>query len=225
MHSFNQLKAQELQVRLSELVNTEYSPSSVRSVVGLDLSYVGGVGVSVATLHRYPDLSLVSYSAVADHVEIPYIPGLLAFREAPLMFAAYELLNADPDLILVNGHGITHPRSFGIASHVGVALDKPSIGVARKVLAGREVVIRGVRYLETNRVLGAYVALQGSTKIYMSLGHKVTIEFVSRITPTLFKGHELPEPIHTADRISRRLARSSPLKSGSSSSSKTSRHL
>lgn len=218
MYSFNQLKAQELQRRLSELVNAEYSPSSVRSVIGLDLSYIGGVGVGVATLHKYPDLSLISYSAVADQVEIPYIPGLLAFREAPLMFAAYELLNADPDLILVNGHGITHPRSFGIASHVGVALNKPSIGVARRVLAGREVVINGVRYLETNGVLGAYVAGQGSMKIYMSIGHKVSLEFISHITPTLFKGHELPEPIYTADMISRRLTRSKPLKSGVSSS-------
>ncbi|MEM0015060.1 MAG: endonuclease V [Zestosphaera sp.] len=203
MTFFKQLRAQRLQSKLSELVNTTYEPSSVSKVVGLDLSYVGNVGFAVATLHSYPDLDLLKYSVASDEVHIPYIPGLLAFREAPLMFAAYELLNADPDLILVNGHGITHPRSFGVASHVGVILEKPTVGVARRILAGKEVVVGEARYLEHGGVLGGYVMTRGNTKIYLSIGHKVNIEFVVKTSPTLFKNHELPEPIYTADRISK----------------------
>lgn len=203
MTFFNQLRVQRLQSRLSELVKTEHEPLNVCSVVGLDLSYVGSRGFAVATLHNYPELSLVKYSVASDKVSVPYVPGLLAFREAPLMFAAYELLDANPDLILVNGHGITHPRSFGIASHVGVVLDKPTIGVARRILVGREVVIGGTRYLEHDGVLEGYVVMRGAAKLYFSIGHKVSLGFITKISPTLFKNHDLPEPIYTADRISK----------------------
>lgn len=202
---FDQHRASALQKKLSELVNTEYEPTKIDLVVGLDLSYVGDEGIAIATLHNYPDMSLVKYAVALDEVHVPYIPGLLAFREAPLMFAAYELLGADPDLILVNGHGITHPRSFGIASHVGVVLDKPTVGVARRILSGREVVINGERYLENNGVLGAYVVVRGATKTYLSIGHKVSLRFIVEVTPKLFKNHELPEPIYTADRISKQV--------------------
>ncbi|MEO3993698.1 MAG: endonuclease V [Desulfurococcaceae archaeon TW002] len=202
---FDQYRASALQKKLSELVDTEYEPTKIDLVVGLDLSYVGDVGIAIATLHKYPDMSLVKYAVASDEVHVPYIPGLLAFREAPLMFAAYELLDVNPDLILVNGHGITHPRSFGIASHVGVVLDKPTVGIARKILSGREVVINGERYLENNGVLGAYVVVRGVTKTYLSIGHKVSLRFIVRISPKLFKNHELPEPIYTADRISKQV--------------------
>lgn len=203
MTFFNQLRAQKLQNRLSELVKTEHEPLNVCSVVGLDLSYASNRGFAVATLHSYPELSLIKYSVASDEVNVPYIPGLLAFREAPLMFAAYELLDTDPDLILVNGHGITHPRSFGIASHVGVVLDKPTVGVARRILAGREVVVGGARYLEHNGVLEGYVITRGASKVYLSIGHKVSLEFIAEISNALFKNHDLPEPIYTADRISK----------------------
>jgi deoxyribonuclease V len=213
MSFFDHVRASALQERLSRLVDTSHEPLKIEEVVGLDLSYVGSTGVAVATLHKYPDMSLVRYAVASDEVSVPYVPGLLAFREAPLMFVAYELLGTDPDLVLVNGHGITHPRSFGIASHVGVVLDKPTIGVAKKILAGREVWIEGERYLEKNGVLGAYVVVRGATKVYMSIGNKVSLRFVVEITPKLFKNNVLPEPIYTADKISKqvrsKIARSS----------------
>lgn len=205
MSFFDHHTASALQKKLSELVDASNEPAKIDEVVGLDLSYVGDTGIAVATLHKYSDMSLVKYAVASDEVHVPYVPGLLAFREAPLMFVAYELLGADPDLILVNGHGITHPRSFGIASHVGVVLDKPTIGVARRILSGREVVISGERYLENNGVLGAYVVVRGVTKIYLSIGHKVSLRFIAEITPKLFRGHELPEPIYTADKISKQV--------------------
>ncbi|MGC8975721.1 MAG: endonuclease V [Thermoprotei archaeon] len=205
MSFFDHHRASVLQEKLSKLVDASHEPAKIDEVVGLDLSYVGGVGFAVATLHKYSDMSLVKYSVASDDVHVPYVPGLLAFREAPLMFVAYELLNTDPDLILVNGHGITHPRFFGIASHVGVVLNKPTIGVARRILSGREVVINGERYLESNGVLGAYVVVRGATKVYLSIGHKVSLRFITEITPKLFRGHELPEPIYTADRISKQV--------------------
>lgn len=205
MSFFDHYRASLMQKKLSELVNTTHEPTKIDEVVGLDLSYVGNIGVAVATLHKYSDMSLVKYTVASDEVPVPYVPGLLAFREAPLMFVAYELLNTDPDLILVNGHGITHPRSFGIASHVGVVLDKSTIGVARKILSGKEVVINGERYLENNGVLGAYVITRGKTKVYLSIGHKVSLRFIVEITPKLFKNHELPEPIYTADKISKQV--------------------
>lgn len=202
---FDHYRASAIQERLSRLVDVSYEPAKIDAVVGLDLSYVGDTGIAVATLHKYPDMSLEKYSVVSDEVRVPYVPGLLAFREAPLMFVAYELLDVDPDLILVNGHGITHPRSFGIASHVGVVLDKPTIGVAKRILSGREVVINEERYLENNGVLGAYVVLRGASKTYLSIGHKVSLKFIVEITPKLFRDHDLPEPIYAADKISKQV--------------------
>lgn len=202
---FDHYRASAIQKKLSELVDTSYEPARIDTIVGLDLSYVGDIGIAIATLHKYPDMSLVKYSVASDEVHVPYVPGLLAFREAPLMFVAYELLDIDPDLILVNGHGITHPRSFGIASHVGVVLDKPTIGVAKRILSGREVVINGEKYLENNGVLGAYVFVKGTSKTYLSIGHKVSLKFIVEVTPKLFKDHELPEPIYTADKISKQV--------------------
>jgi len=201
---FNTFKAQELQKILSAKVIREGGPDRISLVVGLDISYVKGVGIAVATLHAYPGMDLIKYSVAVDEVNIPYIPGLLAFREAPLMFAAYESLNEDSDLILVNGHGITHPRGFGIASHIGLVLDKPTIGVAKSVLIGNEVVLGGRKYLEVNGDLRAYVVeFSSGSKVYLSVGHKVGLKFIEDIAPTLFKGNKLPEPTYKADQISK----------------------
>ncbi len=201
---FNAFKAQELQKILSTKIVREGGPSKISLVTGLDISYVKDVGVAVATLHEYPSMNLIKYSVVIDRVGIPYIPGLLAFREAPLMFAAYEGLREDSDLILVDGHGITHPRGFGIASHIGLVLDKPTIGVAKSVLIGNEVTVGGRKYLEVNGDLRAYVVeLSKGFKVYLSIGHKVSLKFIEDITPTLFKGNKLPEPTYKADQISK----------------------
>ncbi|OYT50456.1 MAG: endonuclease V [Desulfurococcales archaeon ex4484_204] len=203
---FNASRARALQAYLSSLVRREGPISSIRVVAGLDLSYVGNVGIAVATALSYPDLALREYVVVVGEVSIPYVSGLLAFREAPLMFKAYEKLGVDADLIVVDGHGVTHPRGLGIASHIGVVLDVPTMGAAKKILVGRVVKAGGVEYLEVNDERGAVVFRRRSGKyVYLSIGHKVSISDVERIGATLFKAnHILPEPTYIADSITKR---------------------
>ena len=202
---FNINKAKKLQRLLSRSVVKEGRLDKLRLIVGLDVAYVGSVGIAVATLLDYPKLNLKEYCVVYGEVPIPYIPGLLAFREAPLLIKAYEKLGMDADLIIVDGHGITHPRGLGIASHIGVVLDVPTIGAAKKVLVGRITEIYGRKYLVVNGEPGALVyEVSRKHRVFLSIGHKVSLNEIVRIAPTLFKGHPLPEPTYIADYITKK---------------------
>ncbi len=205
---FSARKAFKLQRLLAEKVSWEGRVSKLEFVVGLDLAYVGNKGVAVAALTRMPDLRLIRYSVVVGEVPIPYVPGLLAFREAPLMFKAYEKLGVQADLIVVDGHGVTHPRGLGIASHIGVVLDTPSIGAAKKVLTGEVREVNGKEYLFINGRPGAIVVRPRKNRaIYLSIGHKVGLEEIERLSKILFKGHSLPEPTYVADKVTKEVRR------------------
>ena len=182
----------------------EGGPSNIRTVVGLDVSYVKSLGIAVAAALSFPDMRLKEYVVVKGEVNIPYVPGLLAFREAPLLIKAYEKLGADADLLVVDGHGITHPRRFGIASHIGVVLDLPSIGAAKKILRGSVVRRDGREYLEVYGEIGALVVRVGKKTVYLSIGHKVSLNYIESIESKLFKGHHLPEPTYVADYITKK---------------------
>ncbi len=204
---FNAKKAFALQRLLAKQVVWEGSISNLRVVAGVDLAYVGNKGISVAALLKMPELQLIRYSVVIGEVPIPYVPGLLAFREAPLIFKALEKLAVKPDLIVVDGHGVTHPRGLGIASHIGVVLDIPSIGAAKRILIGDVIKRNGRKYLVINGRVGALVVRRGSKAVYLSIGHKVGIQEIERLSHLLFKNHYLPEPTYIADRITKEVRR------------------
>lgn len=196
--------AKRLQQKLSSrVVVSRTDLSKVKYVVGLDVSYSKDMGVAVAVLLSYPQLDLVEYVVVKGEVGVPYIPGLLAFREAPLLIKACELLDYEPDLLVVDGHGITHPRGFGIASHIGVVLDKPSVGVAKSLLYGRVESLGNEKLVFTGRFTGGLVVSRGKRELYFSIGHRVDLDNLRVLSKTLFKQHELPEPTYLADRISK----------------------
>lgn len=208
--SFKASKAIALQRKLSSLVDLRSSINieAIKIVVGLDVSYVSGLGLAVATALSFPGLELIKYVVVKGPVYIPYVPGLLAFREAPLLFKAYEVLKKtvgrDADLILVDGHGITHPRRFGIASHIGVILGIPTIGAAKRILTGEVRRVGSNEYIFINNIPSALVVNRGKKQVYLSIGHKISLETIEEIAPKLFKdNHYLPEPTYIADLISK----------------------
>lgn len=208
MTQFSARKAFALQRTLAKKVAWEGNIENLRWVVGLDLAYVRDTGIATAALLKYPELTPVKYSVVIGRVTIPYVPGLLAFREAPLMFVAYKKLGIKADLIIVDGHGVTHPRGLGIASHIGVVLDVPSIGAAKKRLTGQEITENGKTYIVINNRKAALVLHTSPRKtIYLSIGHKVGIDEIERLAPTFFKGHQLPEPTYVADKITKEVRR------------------
>src|SRR5512136_2849880 len=131
-------EARAIQLKLAGLVSRENEAGQPRLIAGVDISaprFQGRVRGTVVVI-SYPDLEVVEIGAVEQTVDFPYIPGLLSFRESPVILAAYERLKSKPDLILVDGQGIAHPRRFGIASHLGVLLDVPTIGCAKSLLCG-----------------------------------------------------------------------------------------
>lgn len=171
-------------------------------------------GFAAAVAVDIRDLKVVDLSIVSSEVSFPYIPGYLAFREAPLMLRAFlRLRNRDDTIIMVNGHGIAHPRGLGIASHIGVVLDRPSIGVAKKLLVGEVSKIGGREVIiHNNRVVGIIVSNERSKdKYYVTIGHRVSIEdveyYIERTFNQRYRRSKPPYPIYLADKISREAAR------------------
>lgn len=206
---FDVEKAKKAQIELSKrVIVSDIDLDKVDTVVGLDVSYRKSIGVGAAVAYSLKKDRELCYEVVRDRVEIPYIPGLLAFREFPLMFKAlYRLMEkcVHPDVLMVNGHGVSHPRRFGIASHVGVVTNISSIGVARSYLFG-EIVDRGSDKLIVvdGRVVG-YVVKNNGFELYVSVGHRISPQqALALVLATWKKGRRLPEPLYLADTISRR---------------------
>jgi len=204
-------RALKLQRKLSELVRIGPNPTNVEIVAGLDVSYRGkDFGVAVAVAIDRNTHKVLDCAASRGKVDIPYVPGLLAFREAALMIAALESLSIKPDVVMVNGHGLAHPRKLGIASHIGVVLNISTIGIARHYLYGKIVSENSEnKILIEDKLVGYVIRTPRGGKLYVTVGHRVTPDFARRITQELLKPpFSLPEPIRLADQISRRIVRS-----------------
>jgi deoxyribonuclease V len=132
------------------------------------------------------------------------VPGLLSFREAPAVLEALRLLQNDPDLIFVDGQGIAHPRRVGIASHIGVLVDRPTIGCAKSLLCGQhEAVADSVGsysyVIDNGEIIGAALRTKAGVKpIYVSIGHKIDLETAIQIVLSCCRGYRLPEPTRLA---------------------------
>lgn len=149
---------------------------------------------------------VVARAAATAEVSVPYVPGFLAFRELPLLAAALELLPAKPDVVLVDGHGYAHPRRAGIATHLGVALDVPTVGVAKKKLVGREVEAGGrILLVDGGEVVGE-VLLCGRRKLYVSAGHRVTLDDAVKLVKKLLEGEHV-DVMSEADAFSKAVSR------------------
>lgn len=202
---FSRERALAAQRALSRLVRIEPLSKSISSVAAIDVSYRDNVGYGAFVILSYPDLELLGSAEMEREVCLPYMPGLLAFREmevlAPLLREA--LSRWKPDVILVDGHGIAHPRGIGIASHVGVAFNVATVGVAKGVLVGQP---SGDVLAHQGRPVGLIKKI-GKKELIVSPGHKITLEESSRLVDSLVRDGRLV-PLDLADRLSRALKRS-----------------
>ena len=170
-----------LQKKLAPLVKEESDlPSSITHLVGCDATYFRGLTLAAATLVDYEKLELLETKSVKEKTRFPYIPGLLAFREAPSVLRAIRALGARSYVCLVDAHGLAHPRRFGLACFVGIALDRPTIGVAKSLLYGQ---VEGNQVVDKEgRQIAEVVPLPESRKtIYVSVGHKISLKGAVRI--------------------------------------------
>lgn len=198
-----------LQNELKQRVERADRLPAIRHVAGVDVGFEAGGRVmraAVAVL-AFPGLELVDTSVARCPPAFPYVPGLLAFHELPAVLAALATLNITPDLILCDGQGIAHPRRFGIASHLGALLDVPTIGVTKTRLTGRHVEPPDVKgawtpLVDGAEIIGAVVRTRAGVKpVYVSIGHRVSLETTSELTLACVTRYRLPETTRHAHHL------------------------
>jgi len=203
--------AAALQRRLAEKVSEEGGTRDVRTFAALDVAFPRKRTRAVACLFSWPDLERIETAVAEEEIRFPYVPGLLSFREAPALLSALARLEGTPDLLLVDGQGVAHPRRLGIASHLGVILDVAAIGCAKSVLCGAaeaepaQEAGSWVRLLgKDGSVIGALVRTRARVRpVVVSVGHRITLERAVEFVLACRGRFRLPEPLRTADRISK----------------------
>jgi len=208
-------EAARLQERLRERVVLEDDFESIRYVAGADLAFDPETDQAFAgvIVYRFPEVDEVERRSARRKLRFPYVPGLLSFREGPALLAAFARLRTEPDLILIDGHGRAHPRLFGIACHLGVLLDKPTIGCAKSLLVGTHcdpdakagssspLVYHGDR-------VGVVLRTRDGVKpIYVTTGHRVSLDTAVQLVRQCLDGYRIPKPTREADHYVRDLRR------------------
>ncbi|HEU4339191.1 MAG TPA: deoxyribonuclease V [Planctomycetota bacterium] len=195
-----------VQRRLRDLVERADRLGAVRRIAGIDVS-VRDNRSRAAIVVLDPDLEILESHTAETPATFPYVPGLLAFRELPAIAKAFRMLKRPPDLVVVDGHGYAHPRRFGIACHVGVAFGIPSIGCGKSLFVGEHAPPGNARSSWTDLVhrgetIGAAVRTRdGVRPLYVSIGHRVSLETAIRWILRLAPRYRLPEPIRAADTL------------------------
>jgi deoxyribonuclease V len=203
-------EAMALQRQLASQVVARGNPQNVRYVAGADVAFLSpGRARAAVVLLAYPELEVMSQAVAEVGVTFPYIPGLLAFREAPALAQAFASLEPPPHLVVVDGHGLSHPRRFGIACHLGLMLEVPTIGCAKSRLCGQHGPVPQPRGQWTpldddGETIGLVVRTkEGTAPVYVSPGHMIGLEEAARWVLALCRGHRLPEPTRLADLLSK----------------------
>jgi deoxyribonuclease V len=199
-------QALDIQRRLASQVSRSSEVGAPRFIAGVDISADRGQGVAsgAVVVLNYPELEVAEVKVVSNKLNLPYIPGLLSFREAPLILAACQKLTVTPDLILVDGQGIAHPRRMGLASHIGLWLNSPTIGCAKSLLCGTHQVPGAelgsyAEVIDNGEIIGAALRTKlGVKPIYVSIGHKIDLPTAIYWVMKCCLGYRLPEPTRLA---------------------------
>jgi deoxyribonuclease V len=217
-------EARAIQMALRERVDLRDCFRRIRYVAGADLALEqsapitwkrglhasSGRAIAGVVVYRFPELEEVERVSVVRPLRFPYVPGLLSFREAPALLAAFARLRHAPDLIFVDGHGYAHPRRFGIASHLGVLLDRPTIGVAKSLLigtydelgpcAGDWTPLIGLNAAKKSETIGAVLRTADSVRpVFVSQGHRISLESAIQFVMAVSDGYRIPRPTRDAD--------------------------
>lgn len=200
-------EARVIQEQLRGEVITSDAFGELRYVAGVDAGYEGDQAKAAVVVFRYPELEPVEYTLAYRPAPIPYVSGFLSFREAPAVLAALDQLTHKPDLLMCDGQGIAHPRRLGIASHVGVLTDTPSIGCAKSLLCGHHDPVpdeRGaaVPLIHRGEQIGAVLRSRVGVKpLYISSGHRISLETALAIVVACLTKYRLPETTRAADAL------------------------
>jgi deoxyribonuclease V len=208
-HSWDMLPqdARRLQMKLAAHVIRENRLGTLKTVAGIDVGMKGDMVCAAIVVLNFPKLDVAAQSTATRRITCPYIPGLLSFREGPVILDALDLLDRKPDLLIFDGQGIAHPCRLGIASHIGLHTDFPSIGCAKTRLCGQYQepdVERGshVPLMDHGETIGAIVRTRTNVKpVFVSIGHRVDLKTCIDIVLACCKGYRLPETTRKAHRL------------------------
>lgn len=217
-HPWNVTPAQAIQIQkqLRAKVIPHGRIEAPRLVAGADVAFEkdSDTMYAAAVVLTFPELERIESVTVKTRAVFPYVPGLLSFREAPALLRAFDKLEHTPDVIFIDGHGLSHPRSAGIACHIGVLLDRPVIGCAKSRLYGRYEEpgqSRGaISYLydKEDRVIGAAIRTRDRVQpVFVSIGHRVDLAQAIELTLACGKGYRIPEPTRQADLLAEQAKR------------------
>lgn len=199
-------QAVDLQKKLAGRIKFAPLRNQPKLIAGLDCAFSkdGQNIIAAAVVLRYPDFELIETKYATRKVVIPYIPGLLSFREGPACIAAVKKLKNEPDIFIIDGQGIAHPRRLGLAAHLGLFFDKPTIGCAKSRLIGsfkEPPPEKGARSLlkDKTETIGAVVRTRTNVKpVFVSVGNKCLLEDAIEITVASATKYRLPEPTRLA---------------------------
>jgi deoxyribonuclease V len=218
-------EAREIQLQLRSRLELQYRIPKLSHVAGADIalelhgrgSWRTGEGRAIAgvIVYRFPEMVEVERTSSIQPLMFPYVPGLLSFREIPALLAAFESLRIPPDLIFCDAQGYAHPRRFGLACHLGVLLDVPSIGVAKSLLIGEckkpaQSAGSTAPLLDPNtrEQIGALVRTANGVKpVYVSQGHRISLARAIEFTLAVTDGFRIPRPTREADHFVNALRR------------------
>jgi deoxyribonuclease V len=201
-------EAAQVQKKLRERLILQWDGRPVAAIGGVDVSIKPETARAAIVVIRIPELTPVEAVTADAPLVFPYIPGLLAFREGPAVLAAWEMLDVKPDLLMFDGQGIAHPRGMGIASLMGLWLDRPTIGVAKSRLYGKHTEVgpgRGDRAELLDRqgnIIGTVLRTRERTNpLYISPGHRIDVQHATEFVLGCLTGYRLPEPTRWAHKI------------------------
>ncbi|MDE0087013.1 MAG: deoxyribonuclease V [Candidatus Poribacteria bacterium] len=201
LHSWNVTpeEAKHLQNKLrTQLVRTDRF-GTIKTVAGVDIGFKNDIALASVVVLNFPDLQVIDGVVAESRVPFPYIPGFLSFREIPPLLMAFARLQTEPDLVIVDGQGIAHPRRFGLASHLGLILDIPTIGCAKSRLCGQYTepdTEKGAwtDLLDKDEIIGSALRTRTNVSVvYVSIGHRISLDSARMLTLACCKGYRLPE--------------------------------
>jgi len=201
---FSISKAHDAQKRLSKrIVQEDRLPKKIRLVAGVDVSYFDDKAIGAVVVLDYDSLRLVESQTAIVPAKFPYLPTLLSFREIPPAVACIRRLRLQPDVFLVDGQGVAHPYGLGFASHLGLAIGKPTIGVAKSRLVGEEKEIDGETFLvHDDKIVGCVLTTKQRVKpVYVSVGDLVSLDTAVNIILHCTRGRRISEPLLMAHNL------------------------
>ncbi|OGO06614.1 MAG: endonuclease V [Chloroflexi bacterium RBG_13_56_8] len=193
-----------IQRELAQRIDPKDYHDQIESVAGIDVGIKGGVARAAVAVLSFPALELIAISRVECKVSFPYVPGLLTFREGPVILQALAKLAVVPDVLMFDGQGYAHPRRMGIATHMGILLDHPSLGCAKSRLCGTHDdpgPERGSRawLWDGEEIVGAVVRTRTNVRpVFVSVGHKMSLETAIDLVLRCGRRYRLPEPTRQA---------------------------